>query len=368
MRSLPAVASIRAAPSPMRAAPRRFRRCCSRRIVPSPAPGIMSPCRRWRLSEILGASSLVVELGARRRLLRRLPGVRAVDGVDLSVEEGETFGIVGESGCGKTTLARTLLGLQREAAGEIRLAGRGVAGEAPRQARATRAAIQYVHQDPGAALDPWWTVGATLAEGLAIHGVAAAERQGRIAETLGAVGLDPALAARYPHELSGGQQRRIGLARILLLRPRIVILDEPTAGLDLSVQAAVLRLLRALRGRFGLTLIFISHDLSVVRRVCDRVAVMYLGRIVEQGSTAEIFAAPRHPYTRALLAAAPYLDGRDSGPSLQGDPPSLRAVPTGCRFHPRCPAALPLCAERAPATEAVAPGHAVACHRWREAA
>jgi len=310
------------------------------------------------LPELLGATGLVTDLGRRRRPLR------AVDGVTLSIQAGEAYGIVGESGCGKTTLARTLLGLQRENAGEITLDGRVVSGTPPHRARRDRSAIQYVHQDPGAALDPWWRVGATLAEGLRLHDIP--DAPARIAEMLAAVGLDAGLAERYPHELSGGQQRRIGLARILLLRPRLVILDEPTAGLDLSVQASVLRLLRDLRARFGLTYLFISHDLGVVRRVCDRVGVMYLGRIVEEAPTETLFRAPLHPYTRALLAAAPHLDGRAAGPSLTGDPPSLSRVPSGCRFHPRCVRAVAECAVREPPVEAPSRDRSVACHRWRD--
>jgi len=315
--------------------------------------------------ELLGATGLVTDLGRPAGFLRRGNALRAVDGVTLSIAAGEAYGVVGESGCGKTTLARTLLGLQREASGEIRLEGRPVSGLRPAEARRARSAIQYVHQDPGAALDPWWRVGATLAEGLAIHGVPAGERAPRIAEMLAAVGLDPAMAERYPHELSGGQQRRIGLARILLLRPRLVILDEPTAGLDLSVQASVLRLLGDLRARFGLTYLFISHDLSVVRRVCDRVGVMYLGRIVEEGRAGDVFSAPRHPYTRALVRAAPHLDGRLAGPALPGEPPSLRLIPPGCRFHPRCALATAECATDEPRRESVSESHAVACHHWR---
>ena len=320
------------------------------------------------MPEILSAAGLVVELGGSRRFLASTPAVRAVDGVDIALTEGETLAVVGESGCGKTTLARALLGVQREAAGRITLDGEDVSALAPVQARSVRKAIQYVHQDPGAALDPWWRVGATLAEGLVLHGVRdPAEQQARIAETLQAVGLDPAMAGRYPHELSGGQQRRIGLARILLLRPRIIILDEPTAGLDLSVQAAVLRLLRDLRARFGLTYLLISHDLSVVRRVADRVAVMYLGRIVEEAPTDALFATPHHPYTRALIAAAPSLEGDAGAAPLAGDPPSLRAVPRGCRFHPRCPMAIEVCRTVDLQLESTDDARRVACHRWREA-
>ena len=219
--------------------------------------------------------------------------------------------MVGESGCGKTTLGRCILGLQREAEGDILLDGKPVGGLAAERARQARRPIQYVHQDAAAALDPWWSIGRTLQEGLLIHGVRpAAERQAAVARMLVAVGLDADAARRYPHELSGGQLRRVALARILLLRPRLLILDEPTSGLDMSVQATVLNLLLALRREFGLTYLFISHDLSVVERLSDRVAIMYRGEIVETNCTAEVFARPVHPYTQALLAAAPRLDRR----------------------------------------------------------
>ena len=321
---------------------------------------------------ILELEDVVTEFRTPRRLLRRPERpVRAVDGVSLDLRAGELLGLVGESGCGKSTLGRTILGIQREAEGEIRLDRRRVSGLAPRQARTARRDIQYVHQDPGAALDPWWSIGRTLAEGLTINGVSSrAERTERIDQVLDAVGLDGSIKPRYPHELSGGQLRRVGLARILSLSPRIVVLDEPTSGLDMSVQATVLKLIRDLRERLGLTCIFISHDLSVVERMCSRVMIMYLGRIVEQAETKQVFGSPRHPYTKALLSAAPRLQpGQMSADSLiRGDPPSAAAIPSGCAFRTRCPHAQPACAQQVPRPELAGHGHEVSCLRWRELA
>jgi ABC-type oligopeptide transport system ATPase subunit len=261
---------------------------------------------------ILSVRDLSVLLGGRRGFLQKTqPAVRAVDGVSLDLHEGEILAVVGESGSGKTTLGRTILGLQRETQGDIQLDGKSVGGLAPDAARHARRAIQYVHQDAGAALDPWWSIGRTLAEGLLIHGLRDKHaRRDRVTAMLSAVGLDPDSSRRYPHEFSGGQLRRVVLARILLLRPRLLILDEPTSGLDMSVQATVLNLLLELRKQFSLTYLFISHDLSVVQRLSDRVAIMHRGRIIETGQTEALFAHPRHAYTQALLEAAPRLSGR----------------------------------------------------------
>ena len=315
---------------------------------------------------------MVTLFGGEKPFLRpRRPLVHAVEGVSLELRPGEILGLVGESGCGKSTLGRTILGIQRETDGAIRLDGRVVSGLPPKAARAARPDIQYVHQDPGAALDPWWSIGRSLSEALKIHGVeAGAERERRIDEVLNAVGLELAVKRRYPHELSGGQLRRVGLARILVLSPRIVILDEPTSGLDLSVQATVLRLIRDLQERLGLTYLFISHDLSVVERMCHRVAIMYLGRIVELANAAALFSHPRHPYTQALLDAAPRLavGRRAEAPTIEGEPPSAARIPSGCAFRTRCPHAREACAAVVPPLERAAAGQDVACIRWRELA
>jgi oligopeptide/dipeptide ABC transporter ATP-binding protein len=295
---------------------------------------------------------------------RRTGWIRAVDGVSLTVWPGETLGLVGESGCGKSTLGKTVMGIHAPTAGDIRFGGREI-GRLPAPARLAIARdLQYVYQDPGASLDPRWKVVHSLHEPLKIHTrLTRAERDEQVRAILAAVGLPGAHLDLYPHELSGGQQRRVGLARILTLRPRMVILDEPTSGLDVSVQASVLKLFRSLQDTFALTYVFISHDLAVVRAMCARIAVMYLGRIVELGDTATVFEAPRHPYTRSLLAAVPRIGGRrvTLDFDLPGEPPNPRDVPSGCRFRTRCPLVQARCAAEEPTLREVG-GRQVACH------
>jgi oligopeptide/dipeptide ABC transporter ATP-binding protein len=313
---------------------------------------------------LLELVDLVRHFPVRNAFGRRTGWLRAVDGVSLDVQAGETLGLVGESGCGKSTLGKTVMGIFQPTAGEIRFLGREIGRLNARERRRVARDLQYVYQDPGASLDPRWKIGRSLHEPLIIHTrLSRGERTAAVGEILRLVGLPDAHLDLYPHELSGGQQRRVGLARILTLKPRLVILDEPTSGLDVSVQASVLKLFRGLQETFVLTYLFISHDLAVVRTMCQRVAVMYLGRIVELGDTEAVFARPRHPYTRSLLAALPQIGGPRVTDSfaLEGEPPDPRDLPTGCRFRPRCPLAVDVCAAEEPRLRVVA-GQQVACH------
>jgi oligopeptide transport system ATP-binding protein len=302
---------------------------------------------------------------------RRVGTVRAVDGVSLTLARGEILGLVGESGCGKSTLGRTILQLIPPTEGAIVLAGKNLAGLDKRALREARSDFQMIFQDPYASLNPRMTVFDTLAEAMQAHRkIPAAELNERVAALLNKVGLSPRFVKKYPHEFSGGQRQRIAIARALAVEPKLIIADEPVSALDVSIQAQIINLLAKLSREMQLTLIFISHDLSVVKHISDRIAVMYLGRIVEVGPATQVFTQPLHPYTKALVSAVPIPDPEREQQRqriiLSGDPPSPLNPPAGCAFHPRCAHAQPACAQKIPAVENFDAIRRVACLRARE--
>ncbi|RVT81676.1 dipeptide ABC transporter ATP-binding protein [Rhodobacteraceae bacterium CCMM004] len=320
-------------------------------------------------AHILRARGLTRRFVAHKPLFGAPSVVQAVNGVDLDIVEGETFAIVGESGCGKSTLARLLSHLIEASEGTVVYDGRDISALTGAELRDLRREMQFIFQDPFSSLNPRMTVGALIGEPLRIHRIGTApERRAKVAELLGKVGLRPEHADRYPHEFSGGQRQRIGIARALATAPRVVIGDEPVSALDVSIQAQVVNILEDLKDEFGLTLIVIAHDLAVIRHIADRVAVMYLGEIVELGDAAEVFAAPRHPYTEALLSAIPIpaTGARKVQTKIEGDPPNPISPPPGCRFHTRCPYVQDVCRTDRPRLADIGGGRQAACHFARD--
>ena len=317
---------------------------------------------------LLEVRDLVKEFEVGAGLFGRTRGVvRAVAGVSFAIRRGETLGLVGESGCGKTTTGRCVLQLERPTAGSVVFEGRELTTLDAGELRTVRRRMQVIFQDPYSSLNPRMTVGEILTEPLAVHGIVPrAERGPRVRRLLGQVGLLPQHGGRYPHQLSGGQRQRVGIARALAMEPTLIICDEPVSALDVSIQAQIINLLEDLQAELGLTYLFIAHDLAVVRHISDRIAVMYLGRIVELADRKALYDDPVHPYTRALLSAVPIpdpgMEAQRERTVLRGEVPSPLTPPSGCVFHPRCPIAVDRCSVEVPALREVRPGHWGACH------
>ncbi len=316
--------------------------------------------------DLLVVDNLKKYFPVRSGLFQRITAwVQAVDGVSFAVREGETFGLVGESGCGKTTIGRTVLRLTPQTGGSVFFEGEDVFSKRGAELKALRRNMQIVFQDPYSSLDPRMPVGEIINEGLQIHNIGSAkERADIVTEMLAKVGLNPYHARRYPHEFSGGQRQRIGIARALALRPKFIVCDEPVSALDVSIQSQVLNLLKKLQAEYGLTYLFIAHNLSVVEHISDRIGVMYLGKMAEITDRESLYRNPLHPYTQALLSAIPSPNPklRRQRIVLTGDVPSPLRPPSGCRFHPRCPVAVDICKQAEPAFEQKSADHWVACH------
>ena len=335
-----------------------------------------SPQANGNVAPLLDVRDLRMHFPIFRGVLwqRQVGSIRAVDGVSFAIRRGETLGLVGESGCGKTTVGRCIVRLYQATSGDVVFDGRNLTSMGGREIQRMRSRVQMIFQDPYSSLNPRMTVHDTLYEALDVHHLAIGrhKRESRIEQLMDLVGLNPSFADRYPHEFSGGQRQRIGFARALAVEPDFIVCDEPVSALDVSIQAQILNMLTRLQRQLGLTYLFIAHDLAVVRHISDRVAVMYLGRIVEIADRHSIYERPLHPYTRALLSAIPVPDPqveqRRQRIVLTGDVPSPAKPPSGCRFHPRCPWAADICSKQEPALVGAdvdqGDGHVVACHRW----